>query len=258
MQRIDLPEIEDQPWCPVLLRDAMTGYLQVVIEKARPYDLAAPVLASLLESTGSTEVVDIASGAGGPWRRLLPAARELGASPTVTLTDLTPNHTAAAQIETESGLSYHPHSVSALDVPAELKGVRTMFTALHHFDRAEVERILRSAQEAGVGFAGFEVTHRSWRGVLVSLFIPLLVLVLMPLAKPRRVSVLLFTYLVPILPLMIWWDGTASTLRTHSATELRAIIEDIAEPGYSWTIEEVPVSGAPIPVLQIVGRPEAA
>lgn len=38
--RIDAPEIEDQPGFPTWLRDAMTGYLQVVVEVARPYDVA--------------------------------------------------------------------------------------------------------------------------------------------------------------------------------------------------------------------------
>ena len=236
----------------------MTGYLQVVIEKARPYDVAVPILASLLETTGSTRVVDLASGAGGPWRGLLPTLQARGLAVQVTLTDLAPNRTAAAELQTESGLAYHTDSVSAVDVPEHLRGVRTMFTALHHFDLTEVETILRSAQRAGVGFAAFEASHRSWRGVLATAFIPLFVLLLMPLVKPRHAVSLLLTYLPPILPLLIWWDGFASTLRTHTASELRAVAEAIAEPGYTWRVEEVRVAGAPIPVLQVVGCPDGA
>ncbi|MDH3459164.1 MAG: class I SAM-dependent methyltransferase, partial [Gemmatimonadota bacterium] len=161
MRRLNLPELEDQPWFPAWLRDAMTGYLQVIIEMARPYDVAAPVLASLLEASPTTDVVDLASGAGGPWRQLMSVLRAQGLSPRVTLTDLSPNQTSAAQLKGEEGLAYHLSSVSAADIPEDLGGVRTMFTALHHFSPDEVRDILRSAQRERVAFAGFEATQRS-------------------------------------------------------------------------------------------------
>jgi hypothetical protein len=255
MRRIDLPEIEDQSWCPAWLRDAMTGYLQVVIEVARPYDVAVPAVLELLERTSSDEVVDLASGAGGPWAHLFASLRQERPSLRVTLTDLHPNARAASRLSAD-GIDYFVGSVAADAVPAELGGVRTMFTALHHFDREQVRAIFAAAQRDRVGFAAFEATQRSARGVLVTLVIPILVLFLMPLVKPRRVVPLLLTYLPPLLPLLIWWDGLASTLRTHTADELRAVVAEVQEPGYSWRIEEVAVRGAPIPVLRVVGGPD--
>ncbi|HSM36230.1 MAG TPA: hypothetical protein VK837_07535 [Longimicrobiales bacterium] len=52
MPRTDLPEIEDQPWCPHWIRDAMTGYLQVVNDTFRPCDPTGPALSALLDATG--------------------------------------------------------------------------------------------------------------------------------------------------------------------------------------------------------------
>lgn len=256
MRRIDLPEIEDQTWCPAWVRDAMTGYLQVVIESARPYDVAVPVLTALLDETDCSEVIDLASGAGGPWRQIQEAVASTGRRLRVTLTDIAPNERAAAEFKADGDIDYLTQSVSALDVPPSLSGVRTMFTGLHHFSLEQVRSILTAAQQDGVGFAAFEATHRSWRGVLVALFIPILVLLFMPLVKPRRLAPLLLTYVPPLLPLLIWWDGFASTLRTHTADELRGLVAAIEVPGYSWHIEEVGVKGAPIPVLQVIGRPE--
>lgn len=254
MRRIDLPEIEDQSWCPAWLRDAMTGYLQVVIEVARPYDVAVPSVLELLERTSSDEVVDLASGAGGPWAHLFSGLRKERPSLRVTLTDLHPNAQAASRLRAD-GVDYFAGSVAADAVPAELRGVRTMFTALHHFDPEQVRAIFAAAQRDRVGFAAFEATHRSVRGLLVTLVIPILVLFLMPRVRPRRVVPLVLTYLPPLLPLLIWWDGLASTLRTHTADELRDIVAEIQEPGYSWRVEEVAVRGAPIPVLRVLGGP---
>lgn len=256
MRRIDLPELADQTWCPAWLRDSMTGYLQAVIEQARPYEVAVPALSELLESTSCDEVVDLASGASGPWLQLFEKLRGERPSLRITLTDLSPNHDAAARLRSVDGIDYLSESVSALDVPPGKGGVRTMFTALHHFDREQVRALLASAQRERVGFAAFEATERSVRGLLVTLLIPLLVLVLMPRVRPRRFVPLLLTYLPPLLPLVIWWDGLASTLRTYSVDELRALVTEIQEPGYSWDVRAVPVQGAPIPVLQVLGRPE--
>ena len=254
MPRIDLGEIEDQRWCPPWLRDAMTGYLHVVIDQMQVYRSAAPAIAALLRSTDRPTVLDLASGAGGPWPRLLTQISAAGATTSVTLSDLQPNAAAAIRFRAEPGFQYAHHSVSALDVPATPDGVWTIFSGLHHFSRAQVRNILIAAQRRRIGFGAFEATQRSARGLLVTMFIPLLVLAMMPRVRPRRWGTLLLTYLPPVVPLAIWWDGVSSTLRTHTADELRTLVREIAEPGYTWNVEEVSFSGAPLPVLQLIGR----
>jgi hypothetical protein len=256
MKRTNLPEIEDSPALPGWLRDAMTGYLQVVLSLMRPYAVAAPVLAELIRESGRNRILDLASGGGGPWPELVQQLYdELGHHVAVTLTDRHPNQAAAAELERLPGVSYRREPVSALDVPVELDGVRTMFTGLHHFDEAGLRSILRGAQEARVPFLGAEASHRSLRGLLGTLFIPLLVLLLMPRVRPRRVLPLILTYLPPIVPGLIWWDGFASTMRTYSAQELATLTSELQEPGYSWRVEEVQLRGSPIPVTLVVGSP---
>ena len=66
----------------------------------------------------------------------------------------------------------------------------------------------------------------------------------------------MLTYVPPIVPLLIAWDGFASTIRSHSANELRALVVEITEPGYSWRVEEVRTPGAPLPVLHVIGCPD--
>jgi len=230
----------------------MTGYLQTVISKARPYAVAAEPLAELLREAGERRVVDLASGGGGPWPGLADELRARGVEVEVTCTDLYPNADAASR------LRFHPAPVSALAVPAELVGVRTLFSALHHFAPRDVRSILASAQKARAPFASFEATHRSLRGVLVSLFIPLTVLVLMPFVRPRRALALLFTYLPPIVPLAVFWDGMVSTFRTYRVRELEAIVAELRRPDYEWRVEEIPVRGVPIPITAVLGRPRLA
>lgn len=258
MRRIDLGEIEDQRWCPAWLRDAMTGYLHTVIDQTQVYRSAAPALAALLQASDRPTILDLASGAGGPWPRLLSQIQAAGAAPRVTLSDLQPNRAAATRFRAEAGFQYLAHAVSALAVPETPDGVWTMFSGLHHLSLAEVRALLVAAQRRGVGFAAFEATQRSVRGLLVTIFIPLLVLGLMPRVRPRRWRALVLTYVPPIVPLLLWWDGAASTLRSHGADELRTLVREIAAPGYAWRVEEVYAAGAPLPVLHLIGHPDRA
>jgi hypothetical protein len=253
LPRLQLFEIEDQRWCPRWLRDALTGYLQTMIARTRPYAPAVPALAALLRETATHDVVDLCSGAGGPWPALRDDLAAAGATAQVTCTDLAPNADAAARLGETAGMRYLEESVSALAVPPDLRGARTMFTALHHFTPDQVRAILADAQAARAPFAAFEATSRSVAGLLVTLFIPLAVLFVMPLVKPRRPLALVLTYLPPLVPLAVWWDGVVSTLRTYRVDELRAIVASLPPAPYEWTVAELPSRG--LPLLALTGRP---
>jgi hypothetical protein len=61
----------------------------------------------------------------------------------------------------------------------------------------------------------------------IALLIPLLVFLLTPLVRPVSWVQILFTYLVPILPVLIFWDGLISQLRTYSVQELEEFTRGI-------------------------------
>ena len=66
-------------------------------------------------------------------------------------------------------------------------------------------------------------------------------------------AALTLTYLPPLLPLAVWWDGLASTMRTYRAVELQRIVASLPPAPYEWEIVELP--GGPLPVLALMGRP---
>lgn len=74
--------------------------------------------------------------------------------------------------------------------------------------------------------------------------------------RPRHWAALPFTYLPPLLPLAVWWDGLASTMRTYQAVELQRIVTSLPPAPYDWEIVEL--SGGPLPVLALMGRPRIA
>src|SRR5690606_2533588 len=61
----------------------------------------------LLRESGWNRIVDLASGGGGPWPELVEElASALGEPPTVILTDIQPNQTAATELERLPGVTY--------------------------------------------------------------------------------------------------------------------------------------------------------
>ena len=159
LPRLHLFEFLDQPWLPEPLRRGEVDYLRVVLDRMRPYDGVAPQLAELLRTTGADQVVDLCSGAGGPWRTLLPALRVLHERATVVLTDLHPIPSQALP----SGAHYRDTPVDATHLPEELTGVRTIFEGLHHFPPERARALLADAATRGVPFAAFRVASTARR-----------------------------------------------------------------------------------------------
>ena len=254
MKRLHLFEIHDQDWCPRAIRDAETDYLQFVIAKAKSYAPTVSILTDALQRTGTRQVLDLCSGAGGPWPWLHPVLAERGVKVSVWLTDKYPNVDALGQSSrlTEPAVRYHPQPVDATRVPDELAGFRTMFSAFHHFRPEQARTVLADAVRKREGIAVFEGTQRSVLAMLLMLLVPLMVLLLTPFIRPFRWSRLFWTYLIPVVPLVSLFDGWVSCVRTYSVQELRELTEALDAKNYHW---EIGSTSGPIPISFLIGVP---
>jgi hypothetical protein len=260
MPRLDLPELEDQPWFSPRLRNLMTEHLHVMIDLLDIYRPVVPKLAAAMRATGDVEVLDLCSGGSGPWRRVLARlGAEHGLSARVTLTDLYPNLRAfrRAQASAPDGaLRFRREPVDATAVPSDLLGFRTLFTCLHHFSPAMVGQILGDAVQQRRGVGAFELSSRSPLGVLASV-VGAGVTPLMPLVvRPWRADRFLLTYALPALPLCFAWDGFASQLRSYTADELRDIAQGVPDADtYTWGSGAVWHPYLPMRLTYLIGTP---
>ncbi len=254
LPRLHLFELLDQQWYPAPLRDHCTNYLATVSQRLGIFDSVAPLLLRGLEAAGTDAVLDLGSGGGGPLPRLRDLLRqEHGRDIRVLQSDLFPN-AQARQRALAAGAEYLEQPVDAMHVPPELRGMRTLFSAFHHFRPEAARAVLADAQARGVPIGVFEVVERSPKGILGSLLIPLLVLGFTPLLRPLTLPRLLLTYVVPLLPLAIFWDGLVSALRAHRPEELRHMTQSLTREGYTWEVGVVQKPGKP-PVTYVLGLP---
>jgi len=237
--RLRLFEFEDLPWFPAVIRAGMMDYLRFMISGLGTYRPVAPLLAEALRATHETHLLELGAGAGGGTETVLDALRALpGPAATITLTDLYPQPAAWADVARRTGGAIRGHvaPVDALRVPADLAGFRVIFSAFHHFGPAQAEALLRDAVAGGVGVGVFEGAAKSWLEVGLALTVlPVAQLLLTPFFRPFRLSRLVFTYLLPLIPLATIWDGVVSILRMYPPEQLLALAHRADPAGrYHW------------------------
>ena len=254
--RLHLFEFNDQPWLPTRIRNALTLYLNAAYRTTPFGGLFATRIATLLNVSGSNKIVDLCSGSGGPIQLVEAELHRAGVNPRITLTDLFPNK--ELKLDAHGSLAYWPDPVDARDVPAQLTGLRTMFASFHHFKPQDAAKILRDAFEKRCPIGVFEVTARTPIGIAGATVIPFLALVMTLTIRPLTFLQVVLTYVLPILPVIIFWDGLVSQLRTYTPVELSAMTKDLCSPDYVWEFGMIRVTGTPLSVPYLTGRPSAA
>lgn len=254
MGRIHLFEFEDQSWFPAFLRNYLTDFLQHLSNASGMYKAAIPLLEQLLKDSKTQQIVDLASGGGGGLVGLSKELKKTVPDLKIVLTDYYPNLPAFAYTKQKSdSFEYYERSVDARNVPEELKGVRTQFLSLHHFKPADAKQILQNAVDAHSSIAIFEAQERSFPSILAMVLSPLSVLFMTPFIRPFKIGRILFTYLIPIVPLIVLWDGIVSSLRTYSVKEMNGLVSNLRNTeSYEWQIGKV--KSGPATLLYLIGR----
>ena len=262
MKRIQLFEFEDLAWFPQAIRDGITDFLHFLVSHSGLFDRIAPLLDEALAGCGAQQVIDLCAGGGGPWLAL--KRRTCGAAlrrVRVLLTDYFPNLPALRETRDASGgeIDFLTLRVDARQVPHQLAGFRTLFSAFHHFAPPAARAIIHDAVAHRRGLAIFESTQRHPLMLFYMLMTPLVVLLTLPFHRGLRPSKLFWTYVIPAIPLAVMFDGVISCLRTYTPAELRDMVRDI--PGadrYHWSIGVQRLGILPVGVTYLIGYPAPA
>jgi len=160
------------------------------------------------------------------------------------LTDLHPHTDLWSRAAAQSpNISFVPTPVDASRAPRDLvrdytrrgkKVFRLFNLAFHHFDDALARRILKDTVDGGGdGFGIFELQDRGLAGFLSCCLFGLGVMVMAPWyaylwGAPMA---LFFTYVVPIVPVVLVFDGWMSCLRTRTPEEVEGLLKTCGAEG---------------------------
>jgi hypothetical protein len=256
MKRVHLFEFEDFQWFPSSIRNYLTDFLQFVSNRFDIYKNVVPLIEEVLDKTGSDTIIDMASGGGGGFLKLSEHLQKSHPNLKIVLTDYYPNITAFQRTAKLSPVfTYHMQSVDAKKVPADLKGLRTQFLSLHHFRPDDAVQILQNAVDANSPIALFEAQERDVKSIISMIFSPISVLLTTPFIRPFDIGRIIFTYLIPLVPLFVMWDGIVSALRTYSVKEMEDLVSRVnGHERFEWKIGRQKSGPGMVPYL--IGYPK--
>ncbi|OCL03169.1 hypothetical protein AOQ84DRAFT_357031 [Glonium stellatum] len=247
--------------CQAMLAEQWKHQLPIIQTKS-PAVLAATILESALDkmtSTGNNSkltVIDFCAGGGGPTpilERTINAARApAGKIPLEFLmSDLYPHIDAwMASSSSSDHLSFIPQPVDATSPPiaalstestevhskngprSDTRVFRLFCLAFHHFNNDMAKQVLDSTMKTSDGFAILELQDRRIGCLMLMLcnfFLTLLVTVFWFKFWHEPLQIL-FTYVCPILPVVLTWDGIVSCLRTREFEEVMRLVQENTGP----------------------------
>lgn len=247
-------EWEDLPLCPAVVRSEATRVLR------RGYQICGwgrslgPSLAPWLQRIGATRVIDCGSGGGGPWPDLL---HQIPVQ--VHLTDRYPNLEAWTSLPRgfPGQLSWETQAVDARCLPPDLQGCWTFFNSFHHFRPEEAVKIVSEAVHRGQPIAVFEALNRHPSRLALVALMPLLALVTPAMIKPWSWPRFFFTYCLPLIPLLLLWDGCSSCFRIYEHEDWDPLIAR-ADPNqsYHWEKGRLTTGWLPFSAPYVLGHPK--
>jgi len=241
MKRVHLFEFEDLSWFPSFLRNYGTDFLQFLSNKTKMYKPIISILSGLLKKNNTSQIVDLGSGGGGGLIWLNEELKKEVPDLKILLTDYYPNISAFEYTQKKSNnFKFISNSVDARNVPNDIDGLRTMFLSFHHFKEKDAIQILQNAVSLKKPIAIFEAQERSFASIFAMIFSPISVLLTTPFIRPFKIDRIIFTYLLPIVPLFVLWDGFVSCLRTYSLKEMKHLVKKVDQhESYNWEIKKV-------------------
>jgi len=257
LKRIQWFEFHDLAWFPATFRDALTEWLRVLWDRIEADSAIAPILAEMLHESCTARIVDLCSGAGGPLLGIQQEFEAVGWSFNAVVTDKFPNVNSMSEIRSKSGgvIDARLTSIDATAVPPDLTGLRTLFNSFHHFQPREAELILKDAYDARQPIGIFELPNRTFQGVSFSFIATFLgVLLLTPTIRPRRGAWWIFTYLLPVIPFIVAWDGWVSHLRAYTPDELLRMTCKFSD-SYRWETRRLKIRNGQFTVTCLLGVP---
>lgn len=143
-----------------------------------------------------------------------------------------------AEIETvqpylKSGITLESQDVHAFRT--ESKGLYLSVNSFHQLPEKKAVHVLQKVVNARQPVVIVEGNNDSlWQVVGMFFFVPLSVILFAPFVRPFRWERLVFTYLIPILPIMTSIDGFLALFKLYNPNDLIELTKQVDAPDYYW------------------------
>lgn len=207
MKRKQVFQFSNQKWYPAFLKRDMYEFMTWFVGKVNAAKPFLPVISEGLQNAPAQRVINIDSKMGAGFE---------------TVNDL---------------ISEKPE---VFNLPIEKfntanSGVYLFVNSFHQFKPDVARNYLNQIAKSRNVVVVVEGNNDSlWQVVGMTIFVPLAVILSAPFVKPFRVTRLIFTHLIPILPIVTMLDGFLALFKLYNPQDLNELVSTIPEKNYSW------------------------
>ena len=240
MKRRHFFEFHERSECPAFIRDSVVETLGHGLRWGGLANVIGPAFQEFLRLAQPTRILDLCSGSGQPAANLVKWLKENNTPcPQFILSDLFPNRATLEDslLVDPDRLVFEAEPVDATNVDSSIgHDARMMVNAFHHFDTKMAKSILEDCALKKKSIFIFEGVPRGLLAFLtLALSMPVVPLALFvnPFLAPRhKLLKFVFTFFIPLIPLVFIWDSVVSNLRTYTESEWLEMTRSIG--GYQW------------------------
>jgi hypothetical protein len=159
------------------------------------------------------------------------------------MTDLYPNKKVAQSFNenTTDYISYSETPVDATEMGKVPDGLKTLINCFHHMPPKKARKILVSAEENQQPILIYEMAENKIPLFIWVILLPISLVIVMlmtwfmtPFVRPLTWQQIVFTYLIPIIPICYGWDGQASLPRMYAAKDVVELLDGLGKNNYYW------------------------
>jgi len=234
-------EFHDQPSTPTTIRKTILDCLRMCNTRFRPYNQeVSQEIIEICRQQDLNTVVELGAGHAPITRELAarPEAKHLKLIPC----DLYPETESWQELQTQ-----YPDQVDFIPEPVDFlkdrdwpeKSLLVLVAAFHHIPLDQRDRFIETIGNSGKPIVVFEPIRKTPISIFLSFFsvIPIMLTPLLLLFRPGWFRRILWTWIVPVMPLMFWWDGVVSCLRQWNPDEWEQHLGENLSPDATWKID---------------------
>lgn len=249
-------EFMDQDWVPGGIRATMRDILEC--GNSWPFrrynDWVVGEIIRVAKERGTNTVIELGAGTAPLTRHLLqrPEADHLA----LVVCDSNPDAEGYRELENLSKGRVEPiYSPVDFSQPRQwpMGALLVLSATLHHVPAAERSQVLKVMRANGNPVLVFEpLRHSLWSMLFVGLsLVPALLTPLRFLGRAGRMRRFVWCWLLPVAPIMFWWDGLVSCIRQWTPADWERGLTGKKEQRPAWSIQTwffsqlIEISGAP-------------
>lgn len=228
-------EFGDLPWVPSLYHIYLRKYLIIFYKIFGYYKLWVPGLQAFIQQTNSDCYMEYCSGSGEALQLIHQHLdKNTEQQPKFLLSDIQPHPEFVAAVNSSENSDFHyiEQPINAVEHYADYNVPKLFINSFHHFASEQARKILLNNLNNNNEVIIFEYVRNTPLGYLSMLIGPVVVFFTLPFVVKLKDLPLaaLFTYIIPLSLLMIFWDGLVSCKHEYSEKKLRELVSDVDVP----------------------------